>query len=143
MHSIRIVLLLMLSTLVACSDRGSSSIADQLSASAGKSVDLAVAVAGNWDRVCILGPYSSNAVAAGILGFEWPAESLTDVERSDVISLLVFVQGSTVLEYLEHPRSSGDFSNLAGRCFLHGNTKFRQVDQPIKGWAGLFPADEA
>lgn len=143
MHFNRSVLLLILVTLAACGNRDSSSIADQFSASGRKSVDLAVAVPGDWDRVCVLGPYSSDAEAAETLGFKWPAEFLTGIEHSDGISLLIFVKGKTVLSYIEHPRVSGDFSNLRGRCFPHGSAKFVEVDQPANGWAGLFPADEA
>jgi hypothetical protein len=143
MYSKHVVLLLMLVTLIACGSRDSSSIADQFSASGRKSVDLAVAVPGNWNRVCVLGPYSTDTVAAETLGFEWSAETLTDIGRSEGASLLVFVRRKTVLNYVEHPRRSGDFSNLTGRCFSHGNAKFVQVDQPTDGWAGLFPADEA
>lgn len=143
MHSIRVFLLLILAALAACSNRDSSSIADKFSASARKSVDLAIAVPGNWDRVCILGPYSSDVAAAETLGFEWLAESLTDIGHSDGISLLVFAQAKTVLKYVEHPRGSGDFSNLTGRCFPRGSAKFVQVGQPVNGWPGLFPADEA
>jgi len=143
MHFHRGVLVLILAALTGCRDSASSSIADQFSASGRKGVDLAAAVPGNWDRVCILGPYSSDAVAAQTLGFTWPAETLTDIEQDDGISLLVFVQGKSVIDYVEHSRGSGDFSNLTGRCFPRTSTKFVQVAEPVKGWSGLFPADEA
>lgn len=143
MHFYRGVLLLILVALAGCGNLASSSIADQFSASGRKGVDLAAAVPGKWDRVCVLGPYSSDAVAAQTLGFKWPVETLTDIKRDDGISLLVFVQGKTVISYVEHPRGSGDFSNLTGRCFSHGSARFVQVAQPATGWSGLFPADEA
>ncbi|MUV14569.1 hypothetical protein [Noviluteimonas gilva] len=134
-------LVLMLATLCGCGDALSSSIADQFSESGRKTVDLASAVPGNWNRVCVLGPYSTNASAAEALGFDWPAETLTDIARNDGISVLIFVQGKSVLRYAEHPRRSGDFSNLTGRCFPRASAKFVQVDRPAKGWPGLFPAD--
>lgn len=121
----------------------STTIAVQFSESEHTSVDLASAVPGNWDRVCILGPYSDDAAAAQTLGFKWPAETLTDIEFNDGISLLVFVRDRTVVNYVEHPRRSGDFTNLSGRCFPRASTRFLQVAHPAKGWAGLFPADEA
>lgn len=142
MHFFRSVLVLILVALAGCRSSASSSIADQFSASDRKGVDLAAAVTDNWDRVCILGPYSSDAVAAETLGFKWSAETLTDIERDDGISLLVFVQDKSVIDYVEHSRGSGDFSNLTGRCFSRTSAKFVQVAQPVKGWFGLFPADE-
>jgi hypothetical protein len=139
----RRILFLVLAALSACTSSDSSSIANQFSESGRKSVDLAAAVPGNWDRVCILGPYSNDIAATETLGFEWPAERLTDIEISDSISLLIFVKENAVLNYIEHPRRSGDFSNLRDRCFSRDNSKFVQIDQPATGWAGLFPADEA
>src|SRR5690606_25947265 len=85
MHFHRCIPLLVLVTLAACAGSDSSSIADQFSKSGRESVDLAAAVPGSWDRVCILGPYSNDIAAAETLGFEWPAERLTHIERSDGI----------------------------------------------------------
>ncbi len=143
MYIYRGVLVLFLTLLVGCHGQASSAIADQFSTSGRKSVDLALAISGNWDHVCILGPYSDDVAATQTLGFKWSAVALTDIERNDSISLLVFVQDKSVVSYIEHPRRSGDFTNLAGRCFPHSSAKFVQVAHPVKGWPGLFPADEA
>lgn len=122
--------------------RISSSIKDQFLVSGRKSVDLAAAVPGTWNRVCILGPYSSNAVAKQVLGFDWDAESRSSIKTNEGISLLLFVQDQRVVDYVEHSRAAGDFTNLAGRCFSDSSTKFVQVTQPQDGWPGLFPPDE-
>ena len=135
-------LILTMAALCGCNDPTSSSIAGQLSASEGQRVDLGSAVDGNWDRVCVLGPYSADADAAEALGFSWPAESLTDIARDDGISLLIFVREKSVLKFVEHPRRSGDFSNLRGRCFARKSAKFVQIAHPVKGWLGLFPAGD-
>ncbi len=137
----RTVLAVVLVLLSACRSADSSSIAEQFSAS--ERVDLATAVPGDWDRVCVLGPYSNDALAAQVLGFTWPVEALTEIEHNDGISLLVFVRGETVAKHVEHSRRSGDFSNLTGRCYSQANAKFVHVPEPTKGWPGLFPADEA
>jgi len=142
MHGRICALILTMSALCGCSDPMSASIAEQLSASKGQRVDLGSAIEGNWDRVCVLGPYSTDADAAEALGFSWPAEALTDIARNDGISLLVFVREKSVLKFVEHPRGSGDFSNLRGRCFARESAKFVQIAHPTKGWPGLFPADE-
>jgi hypothetical protein len=98
---------------------------------------------GSWDRVCVLGPYSNNAAAAQILGFEWHVESNSSISTNEGISLLLFVQGTSVASYVEHRRNQGDFSNLTGRCFTREQAKFKQVAHPANGWPGLFPASEA
>ena len=137
--------LLFLMALAGCqlANSASSSIADQFSASGHRGVDLASAVPGNWDRVCILEPYSNNAAAAQALGFKWSAETLTSIEDNENISLLIFVRDNSVIDYVEHPRNSDDFTNLAGQCFQHTKAKFVQIAHPVKGSPRLFPADEA
>lgn len=121
----------------------SRAIADQFSASGGRRVDLASAVPGEWERVCILGPYSDDAAARRTLGFEWRAEVLTGIAQNDGISLLVFVKDGAVAGYVEHPRRYGDFTNLSGRCFPRSGSKFVQAPNPTKGWPSLLPEDEA
>lgn len=120
----------------------SSAITNQFVASGRVGVDLELSVPGAWTRVCILGPYADNDAAAQTLGFEWPAEKLTDISQNEGISLLVFAWEKVVLSYIEHPRSSGDFSNLTGRCFPKSGAKFIHVVRPVTGWPGLFPATE-
>lgn len=142
MHARVGALILVVAALCGCSDPTSSSIAAQFSSSKGQRVDLATAVDGSWDRVCILGPYSTNDDAAEALGFSWPAETLTDIASDDGISLLIFAQGKSVLKFVEHPRGRGDFSNLRGRCFPRASAKFVQRDRPVDGWPGLFPAED-
>lgn len=135
-------LLLMLAALSGCRSQDSAAIADNFSSSGGRVVDLAAAVPGEWDRVCVLGPYSDNAKSAQTLGFDWPSGTLTNVRHSDAVSVLVFVRGGATVKYVEHSRGSGDFSNLSGRCFARALARFVQVDRPAIGWSGLFPADE-
>src|SRR5215217_8088707 len=90
----------------------SKTIAKQFEQSGRTSVDLAEAVPGQWDRVCVIGPYNDNAAVRTTLGFDWDAQSQTSIYVNDGISLLLFVSGGRVVQYVEHPRNSGDFSNL-------------------------------
>jgi len=69
-HFHRSVLAIAFAALAGCHDPTAASIAGQFAASGRRDVDLAAAVPGDWDRVCILGPYSRNAAAARALGFE-------------------------------------------------------------------------
>lgn len=137
-----ILMIFMLAALAACRSQDSTAIANEFLSSDPRGVDLSVAVHGEWDRVCVLGPYSNDAMAADILGFNWPAEALTDISHRDGIAVLVFARDDSVVTYVEHSRGYGDFSNLSGRCFAKDRAKFVQVDRPVTGWPGLFPADE-
>ncbi|MES2322295.1 MAG: hypothetical protein V4633_08545 [Pseudomonadota bacterium] len=116
----------------------SEAIAQQFTRSGGSHVDLATAAPGPWEKVCILGPYSDNAVVQKTLGFAWNAEEKSTILLNDGISLLVFVQGNTVVAYVEHPRGSGDFSNLTATCHARSLASFAHVATPVRGWPGLF-----
>ena len=121
----------------------SMAIGEQFHASGGASVNLDSAATGEWERVCIAGPYTSDAFIAQTLGFPWSARGRSTIASSDSVALLLFVRQRTVVSWVEHPRGSGDFSSLSGRCFERSRAKFRQVNHPAKGYAGLFPSNEA
>lgn len=111
--------------------------------SKGASVNLATAVPGTWEKVCVLGPYSNNETAKKTLGFEWNAETKTTIQTNEGISLLLFVQENKVIAYVEHPRNHGDFSNLTPQCFPKEKAQFVHDPKPTKGWPGLFPKNVA
>ena len=138
----RYSIIFLLAACAGCTDY-SSDISDQLNANGRNSIDLMQAVPIKWDKVCILGPYSGDNEAEKILGFEWPAESRTDIEDSDGITLLLFVRDKSVIEYVEHPRDQGDFSRLDSRCFKASSAKFRSVTGSHDNWSFLVPASEA
>lgn len=117
----------------------SSHIAERFESSGQTSINLAEAVPGEWERVCVLGPYSDNEAAKRTLGFEWDVERKTSIQTNEGISLLIFIQGNRVVQYTEHPRTLGDFTNLSGRCFTKETAVFTHMANPTKGWPGLFP----
>lgn len=120
----------------------SSDIARHFESGGQKSVNLGEAAPFAWERVCILGPYSDNQAARRTLGFEWDAERNTSIKNNEGVALLLFLDGNTVVEYTEHRRAFGDFTNLTGRCFKRDSAVFIHVPNPPKGWPGLFPRDE-
>lgn len=130
---------------VGCASRDASSlaIAGQFDESKGTSVNLAAAVPGNWEKVCVLGPYATNKTAKKALGFEWSAESKTSITANEGISLLLFVQENKVTAYVEHPRNHGDLSNLTAQCIPREKAQFVHDQKPAKGWPGLFPKNGA
>ncbi len=119
-------------------DSTSSAIAKQFAESKGASVNLSTAFPGTWEKVCVLGPYSNDNIAKTTLGFEWSAETKTSIQTNEGISVLLFVQDSKVVSFVEHPRNHGDFSNLTTQCFLREEAQFIHDPQPTKGWPGLF-----
>lgn len=117
----------------------SVSIAAQYRDSAGGTVDLGKAYEGDWDRVCVLGPYSGNDAARATLGFDWDAEGKTAIQRNDGIVVLLFVRSKKVVAYTEHPRNHGDFVNLSRKCIPRNAARFYQKRESKDGAAGLYP----
>ncbi len=139
----QIGLLIALTTALAgCgSERISEAISEQLDAT--QAVDMRTAAPGEWDRVCVLGPYSGDQVARDTLGFNWPAESRSSIHESDSISLLLFTRREQVAHAVEHPRDKGDFSALSGRCFLPEQAQFVRSAQATEGWPEMVPRNGA
>jgi len=100
-------------------------------------VDLASIVPGDWDRVCFLGPYSTDEDAELLLGHSWSLKSNSSVGESDGISLLLFVRGDDVILAIDHPRNKGDFSQLDDQCFARSQARFKRVPD---GGNGLLAA---
>jgi hypothetical protein len=128
--------------LSACSESDpgiSVSIAGQFRRSAGANVDLVEANPGDWDRVCVLGPYSDNAAAKRVLGFDWNVEGRTPIRRNDGIAVLLFVRGNEVTEHIEHPRNLGDFVPNSRKCIARADARFYQASETKDRPAGLYP----
>ena len=128
--------------LAACNDADpaiSVSIAGQFRRSAGAKVDLVEANPGEWDRVCILGPYSDNAAARQTLGFDWNVEGRTPIRRNDGIAVLLFVRGNEVTEHIEHPRNLGDFVPNSRKCIARADARFYQARETKDRSPGLYP----
>jgi hypothetical protein len=94
-----------------------------------------------WEKVCILGPYSTSKHAYETLGFAWPVEIQSTISTSDSIALLLFVNNQEIIEFVEHPRRDGDFANLSQQCFARDQAIFHHQANPRKGWPGLFPKE--
>lgn len=111
-------------------------IESQLNRSQTEAINLQTVGPADWESMCVLEPYTSNQRAAEILGFEWDAESETEIDRSDGINVLVFVRGDEVVAFTEHPRNKGDFVGIEPKCFSRQQAVFtRQVG--TDGWVYL------
>ena len=142
MKSWCIVLLLLI---VSACDSAPSTITEEITRqfqSSGRTfVDLAKVVPTAWDKVCILGPYSTPKNVYDTLGFDWPLDMLSTIATNDSIALLLFVNKQEVVEFVEHPRRDGDFANLSRQCIARKKSTFYHLTNPPKGWPGLFPKD--
>ena len=65
-----------------------------------------------WEKFYMFPPYTPIDDIEKALGFKWRAAKKTRIDERDDITLLVFVIGRTVQDYIEHPRAAGDFSRL-------------------------------
>ncbi len=131
----RTLVLMLVSTLVACSDPAyvasatSEKISAELEESEYKSIDFAQLASSDWSQVCFFGPYNESSSEA--LGFGWNVGDHTDVLHSDGHNVIVFATESDVLEYVIHSRGRGDFSELSGECFTRDAASF--VKDPDSG----------
>ena len=116
----------------------SASIAKQYKESKGTSVNLAIAAPGEWDRVCIVGPYANNDRAKKILGFYWDVESESSITLNEGISLLLFVRNQDVIFHVEHSREEGDFTTVSSKCFTQSEAVFFYDVNPKTGRGGLY-----
>jgi hypothetical protein len=131
-----LVSLLHLSGCSSSDGRISSQIESQLKDNQNRPINLALLGPFDWDRVCVLTPYSNNDNAQTVLGFTWNATGKTSIGGSDTINVLVFALKNEVVAYVEHPRNKGDFSELLPRCLTRA--KAWVVRQPdANGWIYL------
>lgn len=93
---------------------------DQLSTQ----IDFSEEIAGQWDRLCIFGPYSSNEFARSVLKFDWDLEANSGVYLLDSISLIVAVHESDVIALYEVDREHADFAEFTGKCYRRESAKF-------------------
>ena len=119
----------------------SQNITQQFESSARTFVNLTEVLSSEWEKVCILGPYSDNKATEKTLGFKWDVESASKIATNDSIALLLFVKDKNVIESVEHPRRDGDFTNLSRKCFAREMASFHHQTNPPKGWPGLFPVE--
>ncbi|MBE1300154.1 MAG: hypothetical protein GJ680_09640 [Alteromonadaceae bacterium] len=88
-------------------------------------------VQGDWETVCILGPYSNNELAAEVIGFTWPLETLSSVRVNDGVSLLIFIKNKAVQSYFEVSRGKYDFNSLDEQCINRNEAIFTQANGQV------------
>ena len=93
------------------------SIENELLLNNGKSINLSKVTNFEWERVCVINPYSLQENQDKILGFK----TQLLVTGNDGVSTLTFIKNNKVLSYINQPRNKGDFLNLlnAKPCYKY------------------------
>jgi hypothetical protein len=88
----------------------------------------------DWDKFYVFPPYTPIDDIEKALGFGWGTAKKTKINERDDITLLVFVMGRTIQEYVEHPRSEGDFSKLKpGHPYDPAEAYFEVIEERQEG----------
>lgn len=66
----------------------------------------------DWDKLFIFNPYTPNAVLENALGEESQKLKKVEMYSREDINLLVFVNDSKIVSFIEFPRLSGDFDKV-------------------------------
>ena len=119
----------------------SEELTRQFQASGRSFVNLAEVLPAPWEKVCFLGPFSDRKAVEATLGFHWPGLAKSSIETDRDVALLLFVKGKTVVEFFDHSRRDGDFTNLSRQCISREKAVFEQKNNPPKGYPGLFPKE--
>jgi hypothetical protein len=72
-------------------------------------VDISAVTTFSWQRLYIFGPYTTLLEITETVGRSWRKKCYTDVHVSELVSLLVFTDGKTVVHCLDYPREVGWF----------------------------------
>ena len=82
-----------------------------------KPFDMTQFLGSEWEKLCFLGPYSTNTLARQITGIDVDIENRSNIDTHDGISLIIVLSHSEITNLLEVPRNQIDFANLTGNCY--------------------------
>ena len=98
-----------------------------------------------WDKLYIFSPYTSKSDILEALNFQWEGVNKINIEMTDGMCLLVFVQNRTVVKAFEFNRKYGDFVPLVQAnpyspndaiFYVYLDHNRRIVLKPIQGVGG-------
>ena len=130
----KVIILFILISFTSCSNNKianeiSENIYAQLKQSEWKVIDFSKTVSFQYERVCILGPYTTNESAEQALGFFWDVQKETEISGNDGINLIVFIEKNKVISYVEHSRGKGDFWKLSRKCLDYANSTLTRTSK--------------
>jgi hypothetical protein len=87
-----------------------------------------------WEKLYMFPPHTPIEEIEKVLGFGWRTANKTRINEREDITLLVFVIGRTVHDYIEQPRDQADFSRLrAGHAYTPREGYFEVVGEEEDG----------
>ena len=130
----KVIIFFILIFLTSCSNKQeeneiSKSIYSQLKQSEWKVIDFSKIVPFQYEKVCILGPYTTNESAEQALGFYWDVQKETEISTNDGINLIVFIKENKVISYVEHSRAKGDFWKLSRKCLDYNSSILTRISK--------------
>ena len=97
-------------------------------------IDLSVQLPGDWERVCVLKPYTTSESAGEVLGFEYDIfASNSGVFVLDDRNLLVTTKNNSVIGEYDVLLMNADFTSLEKSCFAAKKAIFT-IRQTGDGW---------
>ena len=101
-------------------------------------VDISLLTSFEWDKLYFFGPYTLHEDIDKVLGRYWIGSRFSEIESSDNITLLVFTKNRRIVQFLEFPRSQGDFSILANlEGYLRTEAQFAVDEKGQMIWAPI------
>ena len=99
-------------------------------------INLPLDIKSDWDKFCVITPYSTEKYASEILGIDFVVMDKSNISVAENITLLVFMNKNDVIQYFETPRNNVDFTSLGARCFKKSEAKFN-IMRDANGWTYL------
>lgn len=99
-------------------------------------IDLQTFTGFEWDQLYIFPPYMPLDSIDESLGFSWSRSIQTSIPSNDEINLLVFLNEDRVVRWIEVPRNTADFAQIAAESpFTPQNARFFLPDErsPVLG----------
>ena len=140
---IRLVLLALATVSSSCAGDQplNRSIAASVEQGPGTRLRLAEHTGFSWDRVCILGPYTSNEAVDSLTGIHGASGHAHDIRSNDGINVLMFIHEGRIVASTAHPRDQGDFGpEVVGQCYSRDQANFSVRVPPADGRGNIGPA---
>ncbi|HUF38636.1 MAG TPA: hypothetical protein VMN57_08945 [Anaerolineales bacterium] len=88
-----------------------------------------------WTEVHIFAPYTAIETVERETGTAWPRLASESIEKSDAITLLVFLDGNRLTRWVEMDRNIADYSDVAAESPYTPETAV--FIMPVEGEAGI------
>jgi hypothetical protein len=128
---------------LACSrpDAVSAAIGDRVKEGPGTRLVLAAATGFPWERVCVVGPYTTPEQLRALAGTEIVASAAQGIAGRDDVNLLLFFSNGRVVRSTAHPRKEGDFGpDVVGKCYSREQAVFTVRRAPPGSWGNIGPS---